>query len=291
MTPVSEALVRDIVSFDAPRQPLRLAGAAALLEALAICLPDWTPVPADPGPADISVEQVSSGHRVVCPLFAGGAVEAAEPMHAAGAIAGALTSLYVSQSEDYLLLHAAATAGGTDGGLAIFLGDSRAGKSTLALRLAHLGHRVFADDRLAIRARENGTIECLSLGVAPKARLPLPPESGTDFARFIEEHCAARGKTMAHLYLPPAVKAPLGEVGEGRALIVIDRRGKPTPPRLEPLSASHILRDTLPKCLPSELSSVGLLQRASALVRALPGYRLTFSDSGAAARLVIDAFS
>ena len=59
---------------------------------------------------------------------------------------------------------------------------------------------------------------------------------------------------------------------------------------MAPLSASEILRDTLPKCLPSELSSSRLLQQAAELARALPGYRLTFSDSGAASNLLRESF-
>ncbi|MEX0921676.1 MAG: hypothetical protein WDZ84_02790 [Rhodovibrionaceae bacterium] len=278
-----------LVAFAGPQRPILLGGAAALLDDLAVCLPDWRAMPADSGRADIAVEAVPRGYRVHCALFAEGSVESNRPLYAAGAISGALTSLYAAQTEELLLLHAAATA--TPAGLLIFLGDSMAGKSTLALQLACQGQRIFADDRLALRPQDGGAIEGLSLGVAPKTRLPLPPGSGAAYAAFIETHCVARNPGMAHLYLPPAIKAPLGETAPARALIAIDRQDTPAPAVLEELSASQILRDTLPKCLPSELTSETLLARTSALARALPGYRLRFSDSGAAASLIRSRFT
>ncbi len=274
-----------LLAFAGPKRPILLSGAAELLESLAVCLPDWRGQPvAHADKADIAVESVPRGYRVHCALFAEGSVESDQALYVAGAISGALTSLYAAQAEELLLLHAAATA--TPHGLLVFLGDSMAGKSTLALRLACNGQRVFADDRLALRQLESGQIECLSLGVAPKARLPLPPDSGSAFAAFVEKYSVARNAGMAHLYLPPEIKAPLGETAPARALIALDRRETATAPEITELSASQILRDTLPKCLPSELSSVALLARASALARALPGYRLSFSDSGAAANLI-----
>lgn len=278
----------DLLAFPGPQRPLLLGGARELCEALRVCLPDWRGAPVKAGEADIAVETIPRGYRVHSALFAEGSVESDRPLYAAGAVSGALTSLYAAQAEDLLLLHAAATA--APEGLLIFLGDSMAGKSTLALQLACLGQRIFADDRLAIRQRDGERAECLSLGVAPKARLPLPPASGDELAAFVETHSIARNPGMAHLYLPPEIKAPLGETAPAHALIVLDRRATEVAPEIAPLSASQILRDTLPKCLPSELSPARLLARASALVRALPGYRLSFSDSRAAASLIQSRF-
>lgn len=277
-----------VIAFPGPRRPIRVAGASPLLRKLAVCLPDWRAEPAEPGEAEISVELIKRGYRIRCALFAGGAVESDRTIYATGAVAGALTSLYVAQEEGTLLLHAAATA--SKEGLLVFLGDSMAGKSTLALQLASDGRRVFADDRLALRRDGGGRIEGLSLGVAAKARLPLPPASGAGFTAFVEAHRALDSGSMTHLALPPEIMAPFGETAPVRALIVLDRRPEPVAPAVTPLSASEILRDTLPKCLPSELSSARLLQQAAELARALPGYRLTFSDSGAASSLLRESF-
>lgn len=280
-----------VIAFPGPRQPIRVAGAKPLLRKLAVCLPDWRaePIEADEvDEAEITVERTKQGYLIRCALFSDGAVRSNRTVYAAGAVAGALTSLYVAQVEDTLLLHAAATV--SKEGLLIFLGDTLAGKSTLALQIASDGRRIFADDRLAIRRKGAGRFECLSLGVAAKARLPLPPACGAAFADFVETHCAMDSKTVAHLTLPAEIMAPLGETAPARALIVLDRRTEPTTASMAPLSASEILRDTLPKCLPSELSSSRLLQQAAELARALPGYRLTFSDSGAASNLLRESF-
>src|SRR5690606_3850983 len=51
--------------------------------------------------------------------------------------------------------------------LIVLLADARAGKISVALHMAAAGHRLFAEDRLAMRLPSTGPAVAVSLGLAP----------------------------------------------------------------------------------------------------------------------------
>ncbi len=292
-------------------RPLAVEGAAQLRAPLDLCLPGWSGklvsnAEQNP-PADwdrllvspLAPERSPSGNpgfRVHCDLFPGGSFDCGDALEAANALAGALTGRYVAQDPRLLQLHAASVTLGHQGkaGQVLLLGDSQAGKSSLALQLARRGKRLFGDDRLAVRL-DGPPTQAIGLGVGPKVRLPLPDKIDSAQRHFIARYQVAEREAVAHLILPPALLAPLGACCPVVALVLLDRRQEAAPPparpgQLTPLGRAPLLRHLLPKCLAPHLSAPALLAAGRRLAETLPAWRLTYADSSRAAELLIAHF-
>ena len=195
---------------------------------LAVCLPDWCGRPAGGHcRPDIVIERQGDDFVLRSALLPGGAMRAHDPWTATARLATDLTGHFVHQADGLFEVHAAAVEIG--GALVLLLGDSMAGKSSLALQLAACGHRLFADDRLALRVRAapGGAtrVEGIGYGVAPKARLPLPLDAGRRLIDFLHARRAARTpETAVYLRLPPAELAPHLEQAKVGHLVVVERR-------------------------------------------------------------------
>ncbi|MGO1119650.1 hypothetical protein ACTL6U_13125 [Rhodovibrionaceae bacterium A322] len=309
-------------AFSGPRDPILVWGAEALIDPLHLCLPDWqsqvislsqqnTPSPGtvansiavDPLAAAVSPSG-QPGHRVICDLLPNGHFDCGDPLEAANALAGALTGSYIRQDSTLLQIHAAAATfqlGQTSGqqpgpaeGQLLFLGDTQAGKSSLALQLARRNKRLFGDDRLAI-CLDQTPLQALSLGVGPKIRLPLPPDMETAQIDFLKTHQVAEREAVAHLNLPPSLMAPLGERSPLLGLVLLNRLDTPASQpasdcSLEPLDKATLLRHLLPKCLAPALSAQALVVACQNLVSQVSSWQLTYSNSSLAADYLIAQF-
>ena len=99
---------------------------------------------------------------------------------------------------DLICLHAAGVV--VKGQLILILGGRRAGKSTLTAELSRLGHAVFSDDILAVEVDALGGLNGLAAGIAPRLRLPLPPEANTEFGDWVEKDPGLSNKQYKYLF-------------------------------------------------------------------------------------------
>ena len=110
---------------------------------------------------------------------------------------------------------------------------------------------------LALR-RLGGAPQGIAFGLAPKARLPLPPESGAAYARFVADRTAYSGESAAYLCMRPGEQAPFGAEAPLAGLVVLDRGAAGA--GLEPLSAAASVRALVPHCYAAGRPALALVR-------------------------------
>lgn len=276
-------------AFGPPSAPVTVRNAEALLAQLTVFMGGWPIRRIGDGRTaapDIDVVEVANDDILVRVNGPGGnEIACTDAFEAANALAGGLIACFVARAPDRICLHAGAARIGT--GLAILLGESLAGKSSVALQLAAAGYRLFADDRLAIEApkTEGAGTEGLCLGLMPKLRLPLPPDSGARFTDFVEGYTEIRDDEVAYLKLWDAEAATYGETAPVTALVVLDRRDD-GPVRLEPESRAAMAKALLGNCFAPHIGAARLVELLSAIVDSCACYRVTFASSREAAAAI-----
>ncbi len=259
-----------------PTGAVSVAGYGVLAALMPDCLLDW---PLRPGRAGDPAPAVTvAGGAVIASVLPGGRSESGDPLVLANALAGALTAQIPLAAPAWVQVHAAAALDRA-GRLELFLGASGAGKSTLALTLARRGRRLFADDRLALRCAD-AQIEGMALAVAPKLRLPAPPDWAAS-ADWLEARTTLRRDGLVYLRLDSGELARLGETAPVARLILLDRTAAGATEEFGPAAPAQALAALLPQCFAPRLSAGELLAWAQRLVATLPSLRLSY---GAAAR-------
>ena len=114
-----------------------------------------------------------------------------------------------------LCLHAAAAA--FTHGTVLLLGDNRAGKSSLAVRLMANCHTIYADDLIGITS--DG--QAFAFGIAPRLRLPLPPSSR--LAEFVQRHAGPGDARYQYVTADPLTMASHGATTPISHAIVLQR--------------------------------------------------------------------
>lgn len=190
----------------------------------------------------------------------------------ADSLAQHLVRTWIQDNAPVLGISAAAARFGD--GLAVFVGGPQSGKSLLTACLSVSGHAAFADSILpiSVTAREG-----VSLGMAPRLKLPLPETFSGPLRASVERclDCCA-----PHLGYLVADKANIAAFGEGsfvRAFVILDRADGGTT-SLRPTPASMLLKRLLLNSfdtLPSLRAALDLLHD---MVTDVPCYRLTWSD-------------
>ncbi|WP_165352805.1 PqqD family peptide modification chaperone [Loktanella sp. IMCC34160] len=184
---------------------------------------------------------------------------------------------------DLLCLHAAAVE--FDGRLVLMPNARRAGKSTLAVALAQLGHRVFTDDFLPIqRDPSTGALSGLANGIAPRLRIPVPQGVSDRFRAFVDGDGGPQNRQYKYLTdcpVPPhGTTAPIG------AIVLLDRQDTPQVSRLESLSDADAISSLILQNFARHLNGGAILKALAALAEQLPCYRLVYSDVESAAALL-----
>ncbi len=281
--------------FAGPRDPILAVGLEPLLSEIGFFLSSWpyhrVAAPA-PRSADVIVEVNERGFRIqsqTTPIQEAGldepfdaAVEA--PFEAAAEVVSGLIDACLAQIENAVCIHAAAAEAGR--GVALLIGGSGTGKSSVGLQLAARGHRFFGDDRIILQGVGRGrSAAATCLGLVPKVRLPLPETWGSPYRDFIEARTFFQGEARALLHLEEPLAAGFGDTQEVAAFIVLDRQPS-GPAALTPVSRTSVLIDLLQSASSPSLSVERIVEDMSELTRAAPGYALRFSSSAAAAALV-----
>ena len=179
-----------------------------------------------------------------------------------------------------LCLHAAAVA--FDDTLVVMPNARRAGKSTLAVALARLGHRLLTDDVLPVRhAPDRQTFVGIANGIAPRLRLPLPEGFSPAFHDWVGQDIGPANRQ--YKYLTSAPIAPGGTEIPLGAIVALDRQDDATPPRLDPIPREEALASLIQQNFARAAHSARILDSADRLTRGLPAFRLTYHSGEEAA--------
>ncbi|MEO8558940.1 MAG: hypothetical protein ABI439_07750 [Rhodospirillales bacterium] len=169
------------------------------------------------------------------------------------------------------------------GKLALFVGPSLSGKSSLALQLTARGCRLFADDRLLVgplRDRQTAPFG-VALGLTPRVRHPPHPAAGQLFAKFVARHLVKAGGNVGFLPLP----ADLAHFGEAAALgaVFLPERRDSGGVILRPAGRAAANRVVLEQMHAPQMAAVKFLAAVGDLTAGLPCWHLQYDDSAKAA--------
>ena len=245
----------------------------------------WAGSVAEQTPDITVIENPDETFRVVSSGPGGADFTFEDPYDAANGLAGALISVFVSGDPQMVCLHAGAARVGD--GLVVVIGDSLAGKTSVALQLAVLGNRFFGDDQIAVTLENPSSGICL--GLMPKVRLPLPEDCGDGFREFVEGYSSMQGEDMAYLKLWEGEAGTFGETALVRALVFLERVDAGET-ELRPASRSELVKTMVSTAFAPHISSPNLLSGLTRLAAAADAYHLRFSSSRDAAALLSGEF-
>lgn len=282
--------VASIWAFGPEHQPVIVRNAEAVLAYLPLFLVGWPMrriggdgMTGSPAPDIDIIEQGDRRLLVALTGPGGNRIAHEDAFNAANGLAGALVAAYVAGQPDVVCLHAASVRVG--GGITILLGDSLAGKTSIALQIAAAGYRLFGDDRLAIHLTGEGPPEGEGLGLMPKVRLPLPQDCGPRFAEYVEAFTEIQTDEAAYLKLWDGEAATFGEKAGLARLVILDRV-EDAPATITPASRAECVKSLLANCFAPHIDSSALVQALERLSAGIPGLILRFSSSREAASLL-----
>ncbi len=154
---------------------------------------------------------------------------------------------YLDHNPRHLCLHCSAVEFG--GRIVLFPADKKAGKSTLTMRLAEKGHRVFGDDVVAIEPRHG---HAMSLGLAPRLRLPLAAAEGQAHADYVASRKGPSDKKYQYMNLHQSEFAPLGETRPISGVVLLARNdtgGATLEPVNRGTAVKHMIRKNFSRAI------------------------------------------
>lgn len=278
------------ISVAGPCRPIVVAGAGPLLSDLTALMPGWPIEPAaTTAPPDLTLQRTDEGFQLDGEGLPDGPATAGDPALAAQLVMIALTVCYMRQLPELIQVHGAGVKLGT--GVVALLGDTQAGKTSVALHLTQLGCRLYGDDRLLLRpSGQDASVEAVSLSLAPRVRLPLPADVSEDFTRLIAVRSVLKLKDRAVLCLRDGEVAARGEAAPLVALVRLHRRDATAATNLQAAATAETLRALLSNCLAPGFEPQELVARAAALVSATPCFTIEFASSRDAAGVLARHF-
>jgi Coenzyme PQQ synthesis protein D (PqqD) len=234
--------------------------------------------------AAISVLRASKSYRISSPWLDEPVVERSE-VGAVFSVAAELARAFAEERPGLLCLHCAAVE--TDGRLILFPNSENAGKSTLATGLAARGFRLFADDVLAVsEVSQQG----ISLGIAPRLRLPLPRSCGTSFHCFVESHRGPYDAEFLYLNLNASQLALHGQTSPIGATVLLDRR-RSGAPKLTSLARGRALRQLIIQNFAPDGTSLMTIDRLFSIIETGACFSFTYSKLDQAIDFLSERFS
>jgi hypothetical protein len=277
-----------LLSFKGPVRTLKVGGAdlVALRREFGDMLPGWS-CESEPGEdtPDITVTRVGQGYEVNARFPGCEAMPASDIWEAGYQATSALFLLTAAAVPDQCVIHAGAVE--IDGRLVLFVGDTMAGKSSLALHLAAAGRRVFGDDPMIVAASKGAAPTAMALGLVRKLRLPLP----ADFDPGAIAYAKALGRDagdgeVVYLCADPGLTARFGERLPIAAIVMLDRSAG-VPAALSLIGAVEAIRRLIGLTVTSHMGAGDQLVLLTRLVGAVPILRLSAPGSRAACRALL----
>ncbi len=261
---------------------LRLVGAQSLLPVLQAAMPGWTltECPRQTAEPKVCVWQQQEGFWQQAPALPPGGMWLETSVSTACSVIADMSGAYLRQHPDYIGLHCGAVE--IDGQLVIFPESHRAGKSTLTCAFAAAGYRVFGDDVVALTPQGKG----VSLGIAPRLRLPLPTTIADELQDFIHQHRGPSDERYGYVALDDTLLARHGEQSPVSAIILIDRDNSVGSPQFTSLQHGEGLWQLLQQNFADTLSDQELIDKFWPLVQRMPCFLLRYSDAYEAAAFV-----
>lgn len=171
-----------------------------------------------------------------------------------------------------LWLDAAAVAFGDQ--IVVFVGGPRSGKSLLAASLAVSGNPVFADSILPVSPDEQ---QGMSLGMAPRLKLPLPEELREPLRGLVEGQMESGSDSIGYLQPGDGNIAPFGETARIRAFVMLDPSAS-SAATLRPASSGKLLKRLLLNSFGEGMTADGLLEKVQNVVGDASCFRMAWSD-------------
>jgi hypothetical protein len=257
------------------RIALQGIGCDGVAQALALVLRGWQPGPATArGPAATTVT-ASRGRFRVASDYLDAPMTGLLMASAVCALLADIAQSWAEQRPGRLALHAAAVRSGA--GLVVLAGPARAGKSTLATRLAlEPGWSLWTDDVLPLRP--DG--QAVALGILPRLRLPVPAAAGAALRDLAARACVLGDDRYGYVAVPG--QAPHGTTAPLRVLIRLDRRPGAAP-CLHALPGPEALRLLMEQAIGGDAR---LLPRMMRLATDVVALRLVYDDPDSAAALL-----
>lgn len=187
-------------------------------------------------------------------------------------LAGHMARCWFSEHRGLLWLEASAAAFGDQ--IVVFVGGPRSGKSLLMACLAAGGNKVFADGILAASAKDQYG---MSLGMAPRLKLPLAEELGAPLRGTVDGLVDRCNEETGYLSARGGGLARFGESARIRAFVLLDRSAT-VPAALSSESGGKILKRLLLNSFGEGMGAGDLLTDVKRLVTGVPCYRLAWSD-------------
>lgn len=268
--------------FASPTRPVIVDAPQALLDLTRAQAPHWPEAEGTDNAAHVTVLTADDGSvRFTASSYDAPDVVLPPGLLAANGLIGTVIGAFVAADPDWICLHAAAVAVGPKGspGLTVLLGDTMAGKSTLAMALVEAGARLWCDDRLPLSDDMQG----MALGLRPKLRLPLPDSAPASFTAFVEARGAAREGSMVYIAPSEQAQAAFGEVLPVRRLITLARSPQPQAPKLTQGGIAETVKHLVPVTFAPHLDPVTRLARLRQVATACECLHLTYGDSFEAA--------
>lgn len=246
----------------------------------------WREVEPDGEGAAWRVGREGDGYVIQAPWL-DAAIRERSPVRAAGHLAVDLVEAHLADHPDQLCLHCGAAE--WDGQLVLFPGRARAGKSTLMARLAADGVRVLADDVLPTCGDQDEW--GWSFGLAPRIRMPLPPQAGARLEAFVQRH-GGPGDEGARYLLAPAEVAPRhGHRARIGSIVLLERSTERAKAELCAVAPGEGLASLIVQNLAPGLPAGELVARLHQIVMRVPCLRLRYSDLDDACRVLQCGFS
>lgn len=264
--------------------PLRFERCPELLPILAEVMPGWRIQPApDGGEEGIGVWRSSKGYTRSS-RWQPKPVTFRHPVDAVCDLIVDIIHAYVADHPGLLCLHCAALE--FRDGLVLVPSTYRSGKSTLSVKLASRGARLFTDDVLPV-ARED---RCgVALGIRPRLRMPLPESADDDFRAFVAQRSSPTSHRYAYVDVGEDGQAPRGTRSAIRAVVVLER-GAEGPAELVPADRGRMLKDVILRNFARQNAALEILDCLHSIVAAADCYTLRYDELEPASRLLIDAF-
>ncbi len=275
-----------LLAFEGISRPIALIGSEDLVECFSAVLRGWRfpEFPSSQAPAPvITIRKTAKGYSLHSP-WRPSPTHYRDRVDAVCSFTVDLIRAYIADDPSLLCLHCAAAV--FAGKLVIMPNRYRAGKSTLSANLAAAGVRLFADDVLPIKEREN---KGMAPGIAPRLRLPLPDGASASFHDYVHSRWGLANERYLYLDLNGDELASLGAEAPIGGFVLLHRDPKARPALL-PTSKSKMLRRVILQNFAREVQAVDILGRLHALVADTQCFTLHYSDGEQAVAVLKEAF-
>jgi hypothetical protein len=145
---------------------------------------------------------------------------------------------FALECPSHFFLHSSAVEIG--GKLILLLGTHETGKTTLSMALAARGHRLLADDRIAIDSK---TGHAVAMGSVPLLRKPFPTDQGFWSAKSqVKKHLGPQDDSFAYVDLPDDLFAPKGYSAPASAVVTLERSTSPVATSRRSIKKAEVLK-------------------------------------------------